>query len=194
MAALTRLSKKWWSLPTCYHGGCKRHLSTRFWARRQGSESSWLPKLSMVMEAATSPKTEVTGKDSAQHAVSEIQWSWIMLGATGVGQCAFVKKKNWMGLSQASERPSELSALFFQGLLASFQLLLGLRSFGFSWLSCTVSVSVTVCKCFPLVLTISPSYHQSLELGPTLNISIHSHEPYTPYEALFLNNNHILRV
>lgn len=103
-------------------------------------------------------------------------------------------KKNWMGLSQASERPSELSALFFQGLLASFQLLLGLRSFGFSWLSCTVSVSVTVCKCFPLVLTISPSYHQSLELGPTLNISIHSHEPYTPYEALFLNNNHILRV
>lgn len=116
-----------------------------------------------------------------------------MLGATGVGQCAFVQK-NWMGLSQASERPSGLSALFFQGLLASFQLLLGLRSFGFSWLSCTVSVSVTICKCFPLVLTLSPSYHQSLELGPTLNISIHSHEPYTPYEALFLNNNHILRV
>lgn len=152
--------------------------------------------LSMVMEAATSPQnwSDWEGQCTACSVRDPVILDYA--GSYRGGAVCFCakKKKKWMGLSQASERSSGLSALFFQGLLASFQLLLGLRSFGFSWLSCTVSVSVTVCKCFPLVLTLSPSYHQSLELGPTLNISIHSHEPYTPYEALFLNNNHILRV
>ena len=48
-----------------------------FELRRQGSESSWLPKSVNGQGSSHLPKIDVTGKDSAQHAVLESQWSWI---------------------------------------------------------------------------------------------------------------------
>lgn len=153
IAAFPRLSKELMeSPPPVAMTDAKETSALDLELQGHGWESSWLPKSAdWSWKQLTFLKLRWLGKDCVQHAEVESQWCSVILRTMGVICLMSVCTENAMGLNQMSERPLWWSTLFFQGPIASLQLLLGPGSFGFPWLSCNAPLSALVCICFLFV-------------------------------------------